>query len=52
MAPIQFRIWTVERWTMRDFLPMKSETISKNFKFTETKHFGLTMYKHVQKLYE
>ena len=37
MAPIQFLIWTVERWTMSDFLPIKPETISESFEFTETK---------------
>ena len=47
MAPKQFKIWTMERWTMSDFLPIKSEEISKNINFTETKCFGLTVYKHV-----
>ena len=46
MAPIQIQIWTVERWTMSDFLPITPETISKSFKFTKTKCFGLTVYKH------
>ena len=41
MAPIQFQIQTVERWTMSDFLPIKPETISESFKFTDTKDYGL-----------
>ena len=47
MAAIQLRIWTVERWTLSDFLPIKPETMSKSFKFTEAKRFGVTVYKHV-----
>ena len=43
MAPIQFSILTVERWTMSDFLPIKPETISESFEFTETKCFGLAV---------
>ena len=48
MAPIQFQIWTLGRWTLSDFLPIKPVTISKSFQFTETKCFGLTVYKHVK----
>ena len=44
MAPIQFGIWTVGRWTLSDFLPIKLETMCKSFYFTETKRFGLTVY--------
>ena len=36
MAPIQFQIQTVERRTMSDFLPIKPETKSVSFEFTET----------------
>ena len=46
MAPIQFQIWTVERWTMSDFLPIKSETTSVSFMFTETNMYWSGSVKH------
>ena len=36
MAPMQFQIQIVERQTMSDFLPIKPETKSVSFEFTET----------------
>ena len=49
MAPIQYWIGTVERWTMSDFLPIKPETISKNFELLKLNALVwqcINMYKH------
>ena len=52
MAPKQFRIWTVERWTISDFIPIKPETKSESFEFTETNTHWSGSVKHVKTLYE
>ena len=51
-GPKQFRIWTVERWTISDFVPLKPETKSESFEFTETNTHWSGSMKHVKTLYE
>ena len=47
MASIQFKIQTMEWWTMSDFLPIKPETKSLSFMFTETNTHWSGSVKHV-----
>ena len=47
MAPLQFKIQTVERQTMNDFLPIKPETKSVSFEFTKTNTHWTGSVKHV-----